>query len=163
ILLWQGVQECQNINYNRAKQTTSEELLSGLVLPPDMQKERLNAADEPVVKPRQRAVTDERAARRAPLKKKAAKGRTYSRDANLIAGDAQLLRGGLGQTVDGANRNVNLLFATTRELKSANDPQCVEFSDHRGKALVFGGARVHIPENHRIGHLERPWGGISIF
>lgn len=158
ILLWQGVQEGQNIDYNRANLATSDELLSGLVLPPDMQKEWLSAADEPVVKLRQRAGADEPAARRAPLKKKAAKGRTHSRDANLISGDAQLLRGRLDQTIDGANRNVNLLFATTRELKSANDSQCVEFSDHRGKVLVFGGARVHIPEGHRIGHLERPWG-----
>ena len=34
VLLWQGVQECQNIDYNRANPDTSTNLMSGLVLPP---------------------------------------------------------------------------------------------------------------------------------
>ena len=38
ILISQGVQECRNIDYNRAHAATSAELISGLVLPPDMQK-----------------------------------------------------------------------------------------------------------------------------
>ena len=34
VLVWQGVQECQNIDYNRANPDTSTVLMSGLVLPP---------------------------------------------------------------------------------------------------------------------------------
>jgi len=34
VLFWQGVQECQNIDYNRANPDTSTNLMSGLVLPP---------------------------------------------------------------------------------------------------------------------------------
>jgi hypothetical protein len=41
ILLWQGVQECQSVDYNRANPVTAVELLSGLVLPPDMETEWL--------------------------------------------------------------------------------------------------------------------------
>ena len=34
VLVWQGVQECQNIDYNRASPAASTDLISGLVLPP---------------------------------------------------------------------------------------------------------------------------------
>ena len=34
VLVWQGVQECKSIDYNRANPDTSTDLMSGLVLPP---------------------------------------------------------------------------------------------------------------------------------
>ena len=34
VLVWQGVQECKSIDYNRANPDTSTNLMSGLVLPP---------------------------------------------------------------------------------------------------------------------------------
>ena len=36
LLVWQGVQECQNIDYNRANPAVSTDLMSGLVLPPSL-------------------------------------------------------------------------------------------------------------------------------
>jgi hypothetical protein len=36
VLVWQGVQECQNIDYNRANPAPSTDLMSGLVLPPNL-------------------------------------------------------------------------------------------------------------------------------
>jgi hypothetical protein len=36
VLVWQGVQECQNIDYSRANPAASTDLMSGLVLPPDL-------------------------------------------------------------------------------------------------------------------------------
>jgi hypothetical protein len=41
ILVWQGVQECQNIDYNRANPASSTDLMVGLVLPPNLQDEWL--------------------------------------------------------------------------------------------------------------------------
>jgi hypothetical protein len=45
ILLWQGVQECESIDYNRANPATAAELMSGLVSPPDMETEWLLSSD----------------------------------------------------------------------------------------------------------------------
>lgn len=36
ILVWQGVQECQKIDYNRANPAVSTDLVAGLVLPPNL-------------------------------------------------------------------------------------------------------------------------------
>src|SRR5215472_3075567 len=36
VLVWQGVQECRNIDYNRANPAVSTDLVSGLVLPPSL-------------------------------------------------------------------------------------------------------------------------------
>ena len=41
VLFWQGVQECQNIDYNRANPAASTNLMSGLVLPPSLSDEWL--------------------------------------------------------------------------------------------------------------------------
>lgn len=41
ILVWQGVQECKNIDYNRANPASSTDLMVGLVLPPNLSDEWL--------------------------------------------------------------------------------------------------------------------------
>ena len=41
VLVWQGVQECRNIDYNRVNPATSTELMSGFVLPPNLSDEWL--------------------------------------------------------------------------------------------------------------------------
>jgi hypothetical protein len=41
VLFWQGVQECQNIDYSRANPAASTNLMSGLVLPPSLKDEWL--------------------------------------------------------------------------------------------------------------------------
>jgi esterase/lipase superfamily enzyme len=51
-------------------------------------------------------------------------------------------------------RVVEFLFATTRAV-SGNSYR-VSFSGERGENLVFGAARVRVPEDHKIGKIELP-------
>jgi len=56
---------------------------------------------------------------------------------------------------------VDLLYATNRQLASSVNPP--KYYDARSNALTYGGAAVSVPEQHRLGRMERPFGGFSFF
>ncbi|MGE7469205.1 alpha/beta hydrolase [Bosea sp. NPDC003192] len=55
---------------------------------------------------------------------------------------------------DGDRRSVEILFATTRQ--KVDESGRTTFSGARARAMTFGAARVRIPEDHRLGHIELP-------
>jgi esterase/lipase superfamily enzyme len=71
---------------------------------------------------------------------------------NPCAAHAQLCSPPLAS--DPNPRTVEFLFATTRA--SAGESHRVSFSGERGSQIVYGAARVRIPEDHRIGRIELP-------
>ena len=59
--------------------------------------------------------------------------------------------------------SVDLLFATDRARQDMDN--LVDFGSERNNSITFGAVRVHVPDsnNHRIGHIELPSAGFTIF
>ena len=58
-------------------------------------------------------------------------------------------------------RSVDFLFATDRVRK--DEPLKANFNYERAASLTFGLARVHVPDDHKIGNIELPGQGWVLF
>ncbi len=58
-------------------------------------------------------------------------------------------------------RSVAFLFATDRAREDLGKAT-IDFGSARADALTLGVARVHVPEDHRIGHIELPGSGLQV-